>query len=155
MFPYTSDDGFSVTDYRSIDPLLGDWEQINALSKDYRLMFDFVANHISKSSKWFKEYVNGNPRYENYFIKKDQHFDTSSVVRPRTTPLFHEYEGEKGVKTAWTTFSEDQVDVNFKHFPVLKEMTEILLEYAYLGGTSIRLDAIGFIWKKSGTSCMH
>jgi glucosylglycerate phosphorylase len=155
MFPYTSDDGFSVTDYRSIHPDLGDWEQIHHLAADYRLMFDFVANHISKSSDWFQEYVNGNPKYENYFIPKDPYFDSSFVNRPRTSPLFHEYKGENGVKTAWTTFSEDQVDLNFKHFPVLVEMTDILLEYAYRGGTSIRLDAIGFIWKESGTSCMH
>jgi sucrose phosphorylase len=155
MFPYTSDDGFSVTDYRTIHPELGNWEDISNLSNDYRLMFDFVANHVSKSSKWFKEYVNGNPVYEHYFIPKDPNFDTSSVVRPRTSPLFHDYQGENGVKTAWTTFSEDQVDLNFQHFPVLSEMTDILLEYAFMGGTSIRLDAIGFIWKESGTSCMH
>jgi glucosylglycerate phosphorylase len=151
MFPYTSDDGFSVTDYRAIHPELGDWDHIKELSKDYRLMFDFVANHISKSSVWFQEYVKGNPSYENYFIPKDPDFDTRSVVRPRISPLFHEYK----VKTAWTTFSEDQVDLNFQHFPVLTEMTDILLEYVFKGGTSIRLDAIGFIWKESGTSCMH
>jgi glucosylglycerate phosphorylase len=155
MFPYTSDDGFSVTDYRTIHPDLGNWEDIKNLSKDYRLMFDFVANHISKSSEWFQEYLKGNPAYKHYFISKDPDFDTSSVVRPRTSPLFHDYQGENGVKTAWTTFSEDQVDLNFQHFPVLSEMMDILLEYAFMGGTSIRLDAIGFIWKESGTSCMH
>ncbi|WP_251548935.1 alpha-amylase family glycosyl hydrolase [Neobacillus muris] len=155
MFPYTSDDGFSVTDYRTIHPDLGEWGQIQQLAADYRLMFDFVANHCSKSSEWFQEYVNGNSKYEEYFIPKDPAFDASIVVRPRTSPLFHEYSGENGVKTAWTTFSEDQVDLNFKHFPVLLEMTDILLEYAYHGGTSIRLDAIGFIWKESGTTCMH
>ncbi|RHW42873.1 alpha-amylase [Neobacillus notoginsengisoli] len=155
MFPYTSDDGFSVTDYREINPDLGDWDDIKRLSNDYRLMFDFVANHISKSSGWFQEYVKDNPEFENYFIPRDDQFDASGVVRPRTSPLFHEYKGENGTKTAWTTFSEDQVDVNFGHFPVLLEMTDILLDYAQKGATSIRLDAIGFIWKESGTTCMH
>jgi glucosylglycerate phosphorylase len=155
MFPYTSDDGFSVVDYRQVDPELGDWENIEELSQDYRLMFDFVANHISKSSEWFQGYLNGDEKYKHYFIPKDDAFDASEVVRPRTSPLHHEYEGKDGVKTAWTTFSEDQVDVNFRHFPVLVEMTEILLEYASKGGTSIRLDAIGFIWKESGTTSIH
>jgi glucosylglycerate phosphorylase len=155
MFPYTSDDGFSVVDYRQVDPELGDWENIEELSQDYRLMFDFVANHISKSSEWFQGYLNGDEKYKEYFIAKDHSFNTSEVVRPRTSPLHHEYEGKDGVKTAWTTFSEDQVDVNFRHFPVLVEMTEILLEYASKGGTSIRLDAIGFIWKESGTTSIH
>ncbi|KZE64130.1 alpha-amylase [Fictibacillus phosphorivorans] len=152
MFPYTSDDGFSVVDYREIHPDLGDWTDIERFSGDYRLMFDFVANHMSKSSKWFQGYLKGESEYANYFTPREEEFDASNVVRPRTSPLFHEYEGGK---TAWTTFSEDQVDVNFKHFPALLEMTDILLEYAYRGGTSIRLDAIGFMWKESGTTCIH
>lgn len=155
MFPYTSDDGFSVTDYREIHPELGDWSNIADLSKDYRLMFDFVANHISKSSEWFQQYLQDHPEYKNYFIPYDPEFDASQVVRPRTSPLFHEYEGKNGTKTAWTTFSEDQVDVNIAYFPLLIEMTDILLTYAFKGGTSIRLDAIGFLWKESGTSSMH
>ncbi|WP_166000751.1 alpha-amylase family glycosyl hydrolase [Bacillus sp. Cs-700] len=152
MFPYTSDDGFSVVDYREIHPDLGNWSDVERLSNNYRLMFDFVTNHMSKSSEWFQRYLKEDPKYKHYFIPEDETFDTSQVVRPRTSPLFHEYEGGK---TAWTTFSEDQVDVNFKHFPALLEMTNILLEYAYRGGTSIRLDAIGFMWKESGTTCIH
>jgi glycosidase len=155
MFPYTSDDGFSVTDYRKVHPELGDWGNIRSFSEDYRMMFDFVANHMSQSSEWFQGYLKDDNKYKDFFIPKDESFDTSHVVRPRTSPLFHEYEGTNGVKTAWTTFSKDQVDVNFKHFPVLLEMTDILLDYAYQGGTSIRLDAIGFIWKQSGTTCIH
>ncbi|GGF30503.1 sucrose phosphorylase [Halobacillus andaensis] len=152
MFPYTSDDGFSVTDYRAINPELGSWSDIRSFSNDFQMMFDFVANHMSKSSEWFQEYLNDHPEYRHYFIPKDEQFDSSRVVRPRTSPLFHEY---RGGKTAWTTFSEDQVDVNFKHIPVLVEMTDILLEYAHQGAASIRLDAIGFIWKKSGTTSIH
>lgn len=155
MFTYTSDDGFSVVDYMEIDEKLGDWNDIKNFSKDYRLMYDFVANHISKSSSWFKAYLNNDKKYEEYFIKEDKNFDTKNVVRPRTSPLFHEYEGKDSVKTAWTTFSEDQIDINIKHFPVLIEMTNIILEYAKNGATSIRLDAIGFLWKESGTTCMH
>lgn len=155
MFTYTSDDGFSVVNYMEINKDLGDWEDIKKLSKDYRLMYDFVANHISKSSSWFKGYLNDEEKYKNYFIKADNNFDSKNVVRPRTSPLFHEYKGENGLKTAWTTFSEDQIDVNFGHFPVFLEMTDILLNYAQNGATSIRLDAIGFLWKESGTSCMH
>jgi glycosidase len=155
MFPYTSDDGFSVTDYRAINPEYGDWEHIQQLASDYRLMFDFVANHISKSSEWFQGYLSGEERYKQYFIPQDEQFDASKVIRPRTSPLFHEYTGSDGPKTAWTTFSRDQVDVNIAYIPVFIEMSDILLDYAYRGASSIRLDAIGFLWKKSGTTCMH
>ncbi|MEH7096834.1 sugar phosphorylase [Neobacillus vireti] len=155
MFPYTSDDGFSVVDYNEINPELGKWDHIKNLASDYRLMYDFVANHISKSSEWFQGYLNGEEKYQEYFISKDPEFNIENVIRPRTSPLFHGYEGKDGMKTAWTTFSEDQVDLNFRHFPVLLETTEILLSYAQKGASSIRLDAIGFIWKESGTSSMH
>ncbi|MGV2644566.1 alpha-amylase, partial [Clostridium perfringens] len=94
MFTYTSDDGFSVVNYMEINKDLGDWEDIKNLSKDYRLMYDFVANHISKSSSWFKGYLNDEEKYKNYFIKDDNNFDSKNVVRPRTSPLFHEYKGE-------------------------------------------------------------
>lgn len=155
MFEYTSDDGFSVVDYMKIDENLGDWNNIKELSKDYRLMFDFVANHMSKSSEWFKGYINDEEEYKNFFIKEYKNFDYNNVVRPRTSPLFHSYEGNSGVKTAWTTFSEDQVDLNFKDINVLEKMTDVLINYAYNGATSIRLDAIGFLWKESGTTCIH
>lgn len=89
--------------YREVDSKLGDWADIEELSDDYRLMFDFVANHISKSSRWFQGYLNGDPTYKDYFIEKDDTFDHSQVVRPRTSPLYHEYEGKDGVKTTWTT----------------------------------------------------
>ncbi|MGM0838462.1 MAG: sugar phosphorylase [Bacillota bacterium] len=155
MFPYTSDDGFSVTDYREVHHDLGNWSDLENFSKDYRMMYDFVANHISKSSSWFQGYINGETKYQKFFIPNNPSFDASNVVRPRTSPLFHEYEGKEGKKTAWTTFSEDQVDVNVAHFPLLREMTDILISYVYKGGTSIRLDAIGFLWKESGTTCIH
>lgn len=155
MFPYTSDDGFSVLDYREINPDLGTWANIEDFSKDFRLMFDFVANHMSKSSDWFQRFLADDDKFKHYFFEKTEDFDTSNVVRPRTSPLFHSYKGENGTKTVWTTFSEDQVDVNFNHFPVLLEMTEILLEYIEKGASSVRLDAIGFIWKQSGSSCIH
>lgn len=154
MFPYTSDDGFSVVDYMKINEKMGDWENITAFSQDYRLMFDFVANHISKASQWFQGYLNGDAQYEQYFIAQNENFDTSKVIRPRTSPLFHTYRGEKGEKTAWTTFSEDQIDINFRHFPVFLHMSDILLQYAKNGASAIRLDAVGFLWKESGTGCM-
>lgn len=156
MFPFTSDDGFSVTDYLAINPELGSWEDIELLAKDKRLMFDFVANHMSKSSDWFKKFLNRDAGFEKTFVEYDASFDAKNVTRPRTSPLFHEYKNEKGeIISAWTTFSEDQVDVNAKDPETLGKLTEVLLEYALKGATSIRLDAIGFLWKESETTSMH
>ncbi|MFV0498689.1 MAG: alpha-amylase family glycosyl hydrolase, partial [Bacilli bacterium] len=144
MYPYTSDDGFSVVDYEQVRDDLGSWADLNKYSNEYGLMYDFVINHMSKSSEWFQEFLKGN---NNYFVEYDESFNYNNVVRPRVSPLFHEIGG----KNVWTTFSEDQVDLNFKEYEVFEEATRILIDYCKNGATFIRLDAIGFMWKESGT----
>ncbi|WP_149495942.1 alpha-amylase family glycosyl hydrolase [Roseiconus lacunae] len=154
-FPYTSDDGFSVQDYYQIDPALGNWFDMEELGQSYELMFDAVVNHISKSSEWFKGFLDGDARYADYFIVADPDADYSSVTRPRALPLLHPFrQGDKTVHV-WTTFSEDQVDLNFHSPSVLLAVLDVLLFYVARGARYIRLDAIAFIWKELGTSCMH
>lgn len=156
MFPYTSDDGFSVVDYKKINLDLGDWEDVNALAKSYDLMFDAVVNHVSKSSEWFKKYLSQEVPYNTYFIECDPDADYSSVTRPRALPLLTEFETSTGDKKhLWTTFSTDQVDLNFRSPYVYAEILDVLLSFAQNGARFIRLDAIGFIWKELGTTCMH
>lgn len=148
MFPYTSDDGFSVVDYETVREDLGDFELLNEISNRYGLMYDFVVNHMSQESAWFKDYLAGK---NNYFIEYQADFDYSQVTRPRTSPLFHEKNG----KQVWTTFSDDQIDLNFENFEVFEKTTDILIDYCDNGGNFIRLDAIGFLWKVSGDTCIH
>lgn len=155
MFPYTSDDGFSVVDFREINRELGDWSHIEKLRESYDMMYDAVINHVSKSSKYFKEYAAGNPKYRNFFIEADPAGDYSSVIRPRALPLLTEFETGSGKRYLWTTFSEDQLDLNYKDPEVVLEVLDILLLYAAKGARFIRFDAIGFAWKELGTTCMH
>lgn len=155
MYPYTSDDGFSVTDYRKINPQLGTWDDIKNLSQEYELMFDAVINHISRSSEWFQGYLKGREPYKDYFITCDPDQDYSSVTRPRALPLLTKVETAEGEKYVWTTFSEDQIDLNFECPELLAEILDVLMFYAKNGAKYIRLDAIGFMWKELGTSCMH
>lgn len=152
IFPSTSDDGFSVTDYKQIDEQLGDWDDVQKMSENFRVMLDFVANHMSKSSDWFKRFSDNEAPYNQFFIEKDSQFDYKNVTRPRTSLLFHKYENGKEL---WTTFSEDQLDLNVRNIDCLVALTDVLLFYASKQATSIRLDAIGFLWKTSGTTCMH
>ena len=155
MFPYTSDDGFSVVDYKKINPDLGEWKDVENLSKNYKLMFDAVVNHISKSSDWFQKYLKQEKPYDEYFITCDPNADYSKVTRPRALPLLTKFETAKGEKYVWTTFSKDQIDLNFKSVDVYLEVLDVLLTYASRGARFIRLDAIGFLWKELGTTCMH
>jgi sucrose phosphorylase len=155
FYPFSSDDGFSVIDYRAVNPQLGDWNDVKDLSKDFELMFDGVINHISQHSSWFEQYLAGNPKYAGYFVEADPDEDYSKVTRPRALPLLTPFDTTAGKKHIWTTFSEDQIDLNFANERVLLEILDILLMYATYGARYLRLDAIGFMWKKLGTTCMH
>jgi len=153
--PYSSDDGFSVIDYRKVNPDWGDWKEMQALGEHFRLMFDLVLNHCSAKSDWFRKFLESDPVYKNYFIVQDPTQDLSAVFRPRALPLLHPFQTNEGEKYLWTTFSEDQVDLNFSNPRVMLEFLDILFFYISQGAQIIRLDAIGFLWKEVGTSCMH
>lgn len=155
FYPWTSDDGFSVVDYREIDPNLGNWDDVTSMKSNFNLMFDGVINHISSQSEWFKGFLRDDPRYRNYFITIEGEIDLSQVVRPRALPLLTPFQTPSGEKKVWTTFSEDQIDLNFKNPEVLLEILDILLMYAEHGATFIRLDAIAYLWKEIGTNCIH
>jgi len=154
-FPYSSDDGFSVIDYLKVDPNLGDWDDVAVLGEHYRLMFDFVANHVSQHSEWFAGFRRGEAPYRDYFITVDPTLDLSQVVRPRALPLLTPVETADGLRHVWTTFSTDQIDLNYANPQVLLEMTDVLLHYVSQGAEIIRLDAIAYLWKTTGTPCIH
>ncbi|WP_313097997.1 sugar phosphorylase [Atlantibacter hermannii] len=156
FYPWSSDDGFSVKDYHQVEPLYGDWKDIGQIKKSSRLMFDFVCNHISAQSEWFQGYLKGRPEYEDFFISVDPDTDLSAVTRPRALPLLTPFTLANGeVKHIWTTFSADQIDLNFANPCVLLAMVDVLLDYLEKGADYIRLDAVGFMWKTPGTSCIH
>ncbi len=155
FFPYSSDDGFSVIDYKKVDPHLGNWENVIQVGKNFCLMVDLVINHISSQSQWFGNFLQGKDPGKDYFIVMDPREDLSAVTRPRNTPLLTPYNTTVGEKYVWTTFSADQVDLNFSNPRVFLEMMDILLFYVSKGARIIRLDAIAFLWKEVGTSCLH
>ncbi|WP_457628156.1 alpha-amylase family glycosyl hydrolase [Oceanithermus sp.] len=155
IYPYSSDDGFSVIDYRAVDPHLGGWNHVRALAERYALMLDAVVNHASQESAWFQGFLRCEEPYRRYFLVPPEDWDTSRVVRPRTTPLLTEFQTACGPKRVWTTFSADQVDLNYREPKVLLEVLELLLFYAERGARRLRLDAIGFVWKEPGTSCLN
>jgi glycosidase len=155
FYPYSSDDGFSIIDYRQVAPELGTWQDIAQLGEDFDLMFDLVANHISAKSEWFQNSLAGKQPYTGYFIVLDPSIDLSDVVRPRATPLLTPFQASTGLRHVWTTFSEDQIDLDYSNPQVLLEMADVLLFYIAQGAQIIRLDAIAYLWKTPGTSCIH
>jgi sucrose phosphorylase len=155
FYPYSSDDGFSVIDYRQVDPSLGSWEDVRNLAASKRIMFDAVINHISQESEWFKRFLASDPHYTGYFIVPEPDWDFSDLVRPRTSPVLTEFQTKTGKKHVWTTFSADQIDLNFSNPEVLLEILDLLVFYVSQGASLIRLDAIAYLWKESGSPCIH
>ncbi|RXZ01530.1 sugar phosphorylase [Fictibacillus sp. S7] len=156
FYPYSSDDGFSVIDYKNVNPIAGDWEDVNSLTKVTRLMFDYVCNHISAKSSWFQEYLKGNPEFQDFFIEVEPSIDLSLVTRPRATPVLTKFTlADETEKHIWTTFSDDQIDLNFSNPNLLVKMIDVLLFYLEQGAEYLRLDAVGFMWKEIGTTCIH
>ena len=155
FFPFSSDDGFSVMDFSSVNESLGDWEHIENISKDYRLMADLVINHCSSRSLWFQNFIKGEGPGHNYFYTESLNADLSQVVRPRTSALLRETQTNKGLQHVWCTFSHDQVDLDFRNPQVLSQFIKIIRQYLDMGVRIFRLDAIAFLWKKTASPSIN
>ncbi|MDJ0707904.1 MAG: alpha-amylase family glycosyl hydrolase [Leptolyngbyaceae cyanobacterium MO_188.B28] len=160
FFPYSSDRGFSVRDFTTVDPKLGSWRDIAVLDEEYQLMFDGVFNHISADSKVFQEMLGGNPRYKDVFTVYHSPDELTPeqraiIVRPRTSDVLTQYQSIDGPIWVWTTFSPDQIDFNFRNPSVLIDVIETLLLYVRHGADLIRLDAVTYLWEEPGTPCAN
>jgi sucrose phosphorylase len=155
FFPFSSDDGFSVMDFSSVNEALGDWADIESISQDYRLMADLVINHCSSRSLWFQNFIKGEGPGHDYFYTESLDADLSQVVRPRTSPLLRETQTAKGLQYVWCTFSHDQVDLDFRNPEVLLQFIKIIRQYLDMGVRIFRLDAIAFLWKKTASSSIN
>ena len=155
FFPYSSDDGFSVIDYSVVNQSHGDWDQIEAIGENFKLMGDVVLNHCSARSLWFENFKEGRNPGKDFFITVKPDAALNEVVRPRTTDLLRPTRTTLGEVFVWCTFSHDQVDLNFKNPVVLIEFLKIIRRYLEHRISWFRLDAVGFLWKELGTSCIN
>lgn len=155
FYPWSSDDGFAVLDYSSVNEALGDWRHIGEIAAGYDLMADLVINHCSSRSLWFENFLKGVEPGKGYFYTASPEDDLSAVVRPRTSPLLKEVETSEGTQYVWCTFSHDQVDLDFRNPEVLKQFVSIVRQYLDEGVRIFRLDAVAFLWKVPGTSCLN
>ncbi len=160
FFPYSSDRGFSILDFRQVDPDLGNWADIQQIKADFDLMFDAVFNHISAHSFWFQEYLNGNEKFHDYFttfnsLDEVPEEDLAMLLRPRTSSVLTPFYTYHGKKLIWTTFSADQVDLKFQNPEVLLRIMDTLLFYVRKGADIIRLDAVTYLWDELGTTGAH
>lgn len=155
IHPSTSDGGFAVVDHSVVDPALGSWDDVSALACTTRWMADAVVNHVSASSPWLAGYLAGDPAFAGFFRPLPDAADVSAVVRPRTSPLGHEFRRDDGSAVRlWTTFSADQVDLDLASPEVFLALTDVVLRFVAEGAAAIRLDAVAFAWKDPARSSM-
>ena len=151
----TSDGGFAVSSYDSLEEKFGDWKDLKSISKNHVLMADLVLNHVSSSHQWVQQFIKSQePGISNVF-SPEQNLDWSNVVRPRSSSLFSQINTENGPKQVWTTFGPDQIDLNWQNPRMVVEFLNLIISYLSHGIKWLRLDAVGFIWKESGTTCLH
>ena len=155
FFPSSGDGGFSVKNHNDVDKAYGTWEDIESLSKKANIMTDLVLNHSSSKGDWYKNFLDDKDPGKNYFYVVDKNYDCSKVVRPRDHDLLTEIELQNKKKFLWCTFSHDQIDLNFKNPDVLLEFIKLILKLSSYGIKIFRLDAVAFIWKQPGTTCLN
>ena len=161
--PGDSDGGYSVMDYRAINPAFGtmeDFEEVSAAlrKRGISVCVDLVLNHTAKEHAWAQAAARGDARYQDYYLMFDdpsmpRQYERSLVqVFPDTAPgNFTDY--PHFGKWVWTTFNEHQWDLNWANPQVFLEITQIMLHLANRGVDVLRLDAVAFMWKRLGTRC--
>ncbi len=151
----TSDGGFAVSSFESLETKFGDWDDLKSLSDKHILMADLVLNHVSSSHPWVQQFIKSQePGLSNVF-SPEQNLDWTNVVRPRSSSLFSQINTEDGLKQVWTTFGPDQIDLNWHNPKMSLEFLKLIVNFLSNGIKWLRLDAVGFIWKESGTTCLH
>ncbi len=151
----TSDGGFAVSSYETLEERFGSWDDLKSISKNHDLMADLVLNHVSSSHPWVQEFIKSQEPGTSNVFSPDQNLDWSNVVRPRSSSLFSQINTEDGPKQVWTTFGPDQIDLNWHNPKMNLEFLNLIITYLSNGIKWFRLDAVGFIWKESGTTCLH
>jgi len=151
----TSDGGFAVSSHKSLDQKFGNWSDLKRISKNHLLMADLVLNHVSSSHPWVQQFIKSQePGLSNIYAPSEE-LNWKNVVRPRSSSLFSKINTIDGCKKVWTTFGPDQVDLNWQNPKMILEFLNLLILYINNGIDWLRLDAVGFIWKEPGTTCLH
>ena len=158
-----SDGGYAVSDYRKVNPVLGNMKELDALSKALRdaginLVLDFVFNHTADEHRWAEAALAGDKHYQNYYYLfddrtiPDQYEQSLREIFPQVRRGSFTW-NESMQKWVWTTFNSFQWDLNYSNPAVFNAITDEMLFLANIGCAALRLDALAFIWKEMGTNC--
>lgn len=164
FFPSSGDRGFAPMDYHKVDPAFGDWIDVEELAGKYYLMFDYMINHISAQSEYYKDFLanKDNSKYKDLFIRYKDFWDNGEPTeeevdaiykrKPRA-PYVDAHFADGTTEKVWCTFDEEQIDINCKSDTAKEFIKDNLITLCNHGVAMIRLDAFAYATKKAGTSC--
>lgn len=164
FFPSSADRGFAPMCYDKVDPEFGTFTDIEALGKEYYLMFDFMVNHISAHSDYFQDFLQKKEQsaYKDFFIRyrdfwkngepTPEQVDMIYKRKPRAPYIEAEFaDGSK--EKVWCTFCEEQIDLDVTKKATKEFIRKTLQNMCRHGASIIRLDAFAYAVKKENTSC--
>lgn len=164
FFPSSADRGFAPMCYDRVDPNFGTFADVEAIGKDYYLMFDFMVNHISAHSAYFQDFLQKKDQsaYKDFFIRYSDFWENGEPTqeqvdliykrKPRAPYIEAEFaDGSK--EKVWCTFCEEQIDLDVRKDATKQFIKQTLVEMCHHGAAVIRLDAFAYAIKKPDTSC--
>lgn len=163
FFPSTGDRGFAPTGYTEVDSKFGDWSDIEKIGKKYYLMFDFMINHISRQSKFYKDFKQkkDKSKYADLFLSWDKFWpegrptrkDIDLIYKRKDRAPYQEITFTDGSKEKlWNTFGEEQIDMDVRKEVTQKFIKDTLRALIDHGADIIRLDAFAYAVKKLDTN---
>ena len=163
FFPSTGDRGFAPVDYDEVDSAFGDWEDVKRLGEKYYLMFDFMINHISRQSKYYKDYQEKHEasEFKDLFLNWDKFWpenrptqaDVDLIYKRKDRAPKQEIVFEDGsVEHLWNTFGEEQIDLDVTKEVTMEFIRKTIQHLASNGCDLIRLDAFAYAVKKLDTN---
>jgi sucrose phosphorylase len=155
FFPHEGSDPFDILDARQPDPSLGSWQDVHDLSTDFEVLLDAELNHTSAGHPWFQAFLNNDPAFANFYVTLQPQADLSPVFRPVESALLTPYAAAQGEQMVWTTFRPDLPDLNYREPRVLLDMLDQLMFWVERGASYLRINHVPYLWKQSGTSCIH
>ena len=144
-----------MASHERLEPRLGSWEHLGALAHGRTLMADLVLNHVSAAHPWVQQFRNHQQPGVDCVLAPDPDAGWDQVVRPRSSALFTPLQTDTGIRSVWTTFGPDQVDVDWSSDAVLQGFIDLLVRMTRHGVSWLRLDAVGYVWKEPGSRCIH
>jgi sucrose phosphorylase len=168
-FPSSGDRGFAPLTYVEIEPRFGTWHDLEQLAQQHDLLLDLMINHISRMSVEFQDFLRlgRGSRYADLFITVDKVWpggeppaaDVAMIfLRKPDSPFSTVNIVETGkAERVWTSFGtrewSEQIDLDVTSSATRALITSWLRSFAGHGVRIVRLDAVGYVIKKAGTSC--